>query len=228
MIGKPWYQSHALWASAILLIVGLIQVIATARAEGLAAVDWTAWAQTAAGLIVGVVRVINGTRDASPSPRLTGGGSAGVGAALALGVLLLTGSCAHTPEERAAAASWTQATQSVLCSVARQIVGAIPGLGEDVLPWLDLGCELGERLTLAVVPYAATERQLFPNGKRLGAGLFCEASSAARTVEVSCDGLQAACATDDLAVLAACEGMVGVLSRCREGRATAVDVGPEG
>ena len=101
---KPWYLSRELLFSALMLVAGVLQIAGTiSDAEtfgaGVKAVDWQAWALSAAGLLWGILRIANGISEESDSQPLRGPSAKrtlGVGALLVLGLPLLLGlaSCA--------------------------------------------------------------------------------------------------------------------------------------
>lgn len=159
---KPWFASHTLWACILMLIVGALQVAGTISgagsfSDGVKAVDWDAWVISAAGLIVGVVRVINGSAFGSPSPAIrwqTASASASdlkrrqksvkssilVVPAIVLLVMLatsaLTTACSHGISDRTATVGKVIAV--VTCGVVSTVCAV---LSEDHAEW----CEVGKR-----------------------------------------------------------------------------------
>lgn len=96
---KPWYLSRELLLSALMLVAGVLQIAGTiSDAEsfgaGVKAVDWQAWALSAAGLLWGILRIANGISEESSAQPLRGPSTKrtlALGALLALGLPLLFG-----------------------------------------------------------------------------------------------------------------------------------------
>jgi len=235
---EPWYASTGFWASAIMLAVAVLQVAATISAapsfgEGVAAVDWSAWALGAAGLVVGIARALKGASPDSPTPRWSfgGGGTRGsatttvailvMGAALVL--MLALSSCAAgggngrlTPQQGGAVGQGVH----LGCEMARLILNPeVTGVSPDVAGWVDRICDVGELVTVAVLPWVVDAPSASPTEKRL----FLEAGPPVRTVAVSCEQLAAGCDQDGLDTPTA-ETCYEVLRGCREGRATVMTV----
>jgi len=237
---EPWYASTGFWASAIMLAVAVLQVAASITAaptfgEGVAAVDWTAWALGAAGLLVGIVRAVKGASPDSPTPRWTlgGGGTRGsvtttvavlvMGAAFAL--MLLVSSCAPgtgngrlTPKRGGAVGQGVH----LGCEMARLILDPeVTGVSPEVAGWVDRICDVGEIVTVAVLPWVVDASTATPTEKRL----FLEAGPPVRAVAVSCEQLAAGCDQDGFDSLAA-ETCYEVLRGCRDGRAAVIVIAP--
>ena len=236
---EPWYASTGFWASAIMLAVAVLQVAASITAaptfgEGVAAVDWTAWALGGAGLLVGIVRAVKGASPDSPTPRWTlgnGGGARGsvtttvavvvMGAALIL--MLAVSRCAPgggggglTPAQGGAVGQGVH----LGCEMARLILNPdVTGVSPEVAGWVDRICEVGEMITVAVLPWVVDAPIAAPTDKRL----TLEAGRPVRTVAVSCEQVAAGCDQDGLDTPAA-EACYEVLRGCREGRAAILHV----
>jgi hypothetical protein len=224
-----------------MLAVAVLQVAATISSaptfgEGVAAVNWTAWALGAAGLVVGIARAFKGASPDSPTPRWTlgGGGTRGsatttiavlvMGAALLL--MLALSSCATGGGSgRLTAQQGGAVGQGVHlgCEMARLILTpAVTGVSPEVAGWVYRICAVGELVTVAVLPWVVSEP--VPGHAPTDKRLFLRAAPPVRAVAMSCEQVAAGCDQDglDTPAAAACDD---VMRECGQGHAAVLAVG---